>query len=107
MVFSAKGISADPDKVSAIKNISPPTSVKDVRSFLGMATYCAKFIPNLNDLSEPIRKLTMKTSQFCWTNLQQTAFDAIKSALTTETVVSYFDPTKATELITDASPWGL
>ena len=107
MVFSAKGISVDPDKVSAIKNISPPTSVKDVRSFLGMATYCAKFIPNFSDLSEPLRKLTIKNSQFYWTNLQQTAFDAIKSALTTETVIYYFDPTKATELITDASPWGL
>ena len=52
MVFSAKGISADPDKVSAIKNISPRTSVKDVRSFFGMATYCAKFILNFSDFSE-------------------------------------------------------
>ncbi|CAB4013461.1 Retrovirus-related Pol poly [Paramuricea clavata] len=107
MVFSAEGISADPHKVSAIKNASPPSSVKDVRSFLGMATYCAKFIPNFSHLSEPLRKLTMKSAQFRWTRCEQTAFDNIKNALTSDTVMAYFDQTKPTELITDASPWGL
>ncbi|CAB4038802.1 Transposon Ty3-I Gag-Pol poly [Paramuricea clavata] len=107
MVFSAEGISADPHTVSAIKNASPPSSVKDVRSFLGMATYCAKFIPNFSHLREPLRKLTMKSAQFRWTRCEQTAFDNIKNALTSDTVMAYFDQTKPTELITDASPWGL
>lgn len=107
MVFSSEGISADPAKVSAIKNVSPPHSVKDVRSFLGMATYCAKFIPNFSDLSEPLRQLTTKNAHFRWTRQEHSAFDNIKSALTSDTVMAYFDPTKQTELTTDASPWGL
>jgi hypothetical protein len=78
MVFSAEGISPDPNKVSAIRNAAPPSSVKDVRSFLGMATYCAKFIPNFSHLSEPLRKLTTKNAQFCWTECEQRAFDNIK-----------------------------
>ncbi len=107
MVFSAEGISPDPNKVAAIRNAAPPSSVKDVRSFLGMATYCVKFIPNFSHLSEPLRKLTTKNAQFRWTECEQRAFDNIKNALTSKTVMAYFDQTKQTELVTDASPWGL
>ena len=62
MVFSSEGISPDPAKVSAIKNISTPQNAKDVRSFLGMATCYSKFIPKFSDLSEPLRKLTTKNA---------------------------------------------
>lgn len=106
-VFSGDGISPDPTKVDAIRNCPPPRSVKDVRSFLGMATYCAKFIPNFSDLSEPLRELTRKNVSFSWTSRHAQSFDAVKAALTSETVMAYFDKTKETELITDASPSGL
>ena len=105
--FSAHGISADPRKVEAIHTAPPPESVKDVRSFLGMATYCAKFIPQFNDLSAPLRALTRKNSHFCWTSQTQESFDKIKHALTSDTVIAYFDKTKETGLFTDASPTGL
>ena len=72
-----------------------------------MAAYCSKFIPNFSTLSEPLRKLTVKNAKFCWTKREQNAFDNIKSALTSNTVMAYFDQTKQTELITDASLWGL
>ena len=42
----------DPKKVEAIRNAKPPTMTSDMRSFLGMATYCAKFNPNFSDTSE-------------------------------------------------------
>ena len=105
--FSAQGISADPRKVEAIHTAPPPESVKDVRSFLGMATYCAKFIPQFSDLSAPLRALTRKNSHFSWTSQTQESFDKIKQALTSDTVIAYFDKTKETELFTDASPTGL
>ena len=72
-----------------------------------MAAYCSKFIPNFSTLSEPLRKLTVRNAKFCWKKREQNAFDNIKSALTSNTVMAYFDQTKQTELITDASPWGL
>ena len=50
LVFSAKGVSPDPEKVKAIHDARPPKSVGEVRSFLGMVTYCAKFIPSFSDL---------------------------------------------------------
>ena len=105
--FSAQGISADPRKVTAIHTAPPPESVKEIRSFLGMATYCAKFIPHFSDLSAPLRALIRKNSHFSWTHKEQQAFDSIKQALTSETVIAYFDKNKETELVTDASPTGL
>eukprot|EP00795_Rhopilema_esculentum_P011693 gene11693-17_t len=103
-VFSDKGISADPQKVHAIHNAPPPQSVKDIRSFLGMANYCAKFISQFSDISEPLRNLTKKNSVFRWTPKEQKSFDNIKLALTSDKVMAYFDQTKQTELFTDASP---
>ncbi|CAB4036465.1 Transposon Tf2-9 poly [Paramuricea clavata] len=106
-VFSGDGISPDPAKVSAIHNCPPPNSIKAVRSFLGMVTYCAKFIPNFSDLTEPLRELTRKNVPFCWISRHAKSFNAVKAALTSATVMAYFDQTKETELITDASPFGL
>ena len=89
-VFSSKDI---PKKVVAIKSASPPTSVSGIRSFLGMATYCSKFIPNFSDISQPLRDLTKKDTPFRWTKQQEQSFNQIKELLTSETVMAYFDPT--------------
>ena len=60
LIFSEKGVSPSPEKVQAIKDISPPTSVHEVRSFLGMANYVSRFIPNCTNMSENLRQLTKK-----------------------------------------------
>ena len=106
-IFSKDGISPDPQKVSSIHNMSPPTTVHAVRSFLGMATYCAKFIQSFSDISLPLRELTKKNVPFRWNQEQQGSFELIKKMLTSDTIMAYFDPCKDTELITDASPVGL
>ena len=106
-VFSSQGLSADPQKVAAIKNAPPPQSAKDVRTFLGMATYYAKFIKNFSDITQPLRDLTKKNCQFSRQEKHEAAFNRVKNALTSDTVMAYFDNKKQTELITDASPWGL
>ena len=80
-VFSEQGISPDPKKVDAIKNAKPPTTTSGVRSFLGMATYCAKFITNFSDISEPLRELTKKDAQFQWSEQHEQSFNKSKSYL--------------------------
>jgi transposase InsO family protein len=107
VVFSSQGIRPDQDKVEAIHRASQPTTVGDVRSFLGMATYCAKFIPRFSDVSEPLRELTKKDQPFLWTARHEKSFQKIKELLTSAQVMAYFDPDKETKLITDASPTGL
>ena len=98
-IFSDKGISPDPNKVKVIHQAEPPTSVSGVRSFLGMATYCAKFIPNFSDVTKPLRELTKKDVTFKWTS-EVEAFNKVKTLLVSETVMAYFDKDKNTEVVT-------
>ena len=58
--FSDKGLKPDPEKVEAIKFAKPPESVKELRSFLGLANYCARFLPNFSTIAAPLRALTVK-----------------------------------------------
>ena len=106
-VFSGEGVSPDPEKVKAIHDAQPPSSASEVRSFLGMATYCAKCIPKFSDVTKPLRELTKKSVPFHWNQEHQQAFKTVKDLLTSETVMAYFDKQKETHLTTDASPWGL
>ena len=91
-VFSDKGIAPDPKKVEAINNAPAPTTVSGVRSFLGMATYCAKFILNFSDVSAPLREMTQKGKQFHWSGQHEQSFQQIKKLLTGAKVMAYFRP---------------
>ena len=55
LVFLAKGVLPDPKKVKAIHNARPPKSVSEVRSFLAIVTYCAKFIFSFSDVTKQLR----------------------------------------------------
>ena len=106
-VFSRKGISPDPQKIKTIQVAKPPSSTTEVRSFIGMASYCAKFIPNFSDNTKPLRELTKKNVNFKLTEKERESFKQVKQMLTSDTVMAYFNGTKQMELTTDASPWGL
>ena len=92
-VFSDQGISVDPKKV--------------VRSFLGIVTYCGRFIPGLATLTQSVRELTKKDQLWDWSPTHQTAFDKLKNALSSDTVMVYFDQLKHTDVAVDASSVGL
>ena len=107
MVFSKDGIEPDPKKVDALIKMTPPTSVGEVQSLLGMTNFLARFIPHYSTITAPIRKLTQKEQTFEWMLEQQSAFDRLKDILSSAPVVTYFDESKKTEIIVDASPVGL
>ena len=86
-VFSGKGVVPDPKKVQAIKSAPAPTTSSSVCSFLGMATYCAKFIPKFSDLSAPLRELTKRDEPFHWSTEQEYSFNEIKRLLTSAKVM--------------------
>ena len=77
-VFSEKGIAPDPKKMEAVKNAPVPTTASGVHSFLGMATYFAKFMPKFSNVSVHLRELTMKHTQFHWSNQHENSFQKIK-----------------------------
>jgi hypothetical protein len=88
-LVSANGVSPDVNKVKAIKSFPLPRNVRDVRAFLGLAGYYRSFIPNFAALSKPLTQLTRKDVTFYWLEPQQTSFDALKEALTSDSVLAH------------------
>ena len=106
-IFSAVGVRPDPKKVDAIHEAQPPQNPSDVKSLLGMAQYVSRFIPDYATITTPLRLLTRQDTPWKWEREEQKALDKLKEALVEESVMSYFDPRKKTEIIVDASPTGL
>ena len=106
-VFTAEGTTPDQARALDVQNALVPTNVHEVRSFLGMANYSSKYIPNYAAISEPLRVLIKTNARFTRTSSHQTAFDHLKQALTRARVMSYFDTTKETFITVDTSPVGI
>ena len=65
-LISDSGISIDNDKVKAIQSMPSPKNVKELRKFLGMINYLAKFIKNLSDEAMILRELDHKEVEWEW-----------------------------------------
>ena len=76
-VFSDKGISPDPAKITAIKNVAEPKNAGELRSFLGMTNYLSKFIDRYSTITAPLRELLKDNIEFKWTQRQQKAFEQL------------------------------
>ena len=106
-VFSKEGISPDPKKVEALQEAEQPNNSSEVRSFIGLAQYCSRFIADLATKTEPLRQLTRSSTKFVWKEDQQRAFDTVKHNITEHCTNAYFNLESETELLVDASPVGL
>ena len=102
-VVGQDGVKPDQEKVAAIRSMPPPTTVREVRSFMGMCSYYRRFIPSFSQIAEPIIALTKKYARFQWTKGCQAAFDKLKEKLTVVPFLAYPDPNKPYTLYTDAS----
>ena len=105
--FSAAGISPDPEKVRDIRESVPPSNPSEMRSLLGLANYCARFIPNFSTMTAPLRELTRKNATWEWTDRHDQALKDLRESLTSDAVMTYFNPTKHSEVFVDASPVGV
>ena len=104
-----QGILPDTDKLRAIQDMPCPTSVTDIRRFLGMATYLAKFNPLLSQVTTPLRQLAKMDPFVCNEELVaafRVAKEGVAAALQK---LAYFQPSPSvpTAIICDASPQGL
>ena len=77
-VLSAKRIVVDPSKVKDILEWKPPTTVHQVRSFLGLAGYYRRFIPDFSKLVKPITSLLKNDIKFNWSSKCNEAFEQLK-----------------------------
>jgi hypothetical protein len=106
-VLSAKGIAMDPSKVKDILEWKPPTTVHQVRSFLGLAGYYRRFIPDFSKLVKPITSLLKSDIKFNWSSKCNEAFVQLKVLLTTAPVLAQPDIEKPFDVYCDASGSGL
>ena len=118
-VVSRNGVEADPDKTEALRSWPVPTSVRELRTFLGFAGYYRRFVPCYSAIAKPLHELTAgqptKTRRvergrippFVWTIECQNAFDTLIERLCTPPVLAYADYQRPFELHTDASLLGI
>ena len=105
--ISQNGISADPNKVKAIRDFPSPRSKKELRRFLGVCNYLTKFSPQLASMSKRLRTLLTKDAEWWWDEQLEKEFIDLKSLLTSTPVLHPYDVYAETCLSTDASSFGL
>lgn len=106
-IFTNKGLRADPEKTKAITEMQPPDNVTALQRFLGMINSLGKFIPNLSELSAPLRELTCKNTEWCWYKQHQDAFDNLKQMISSPPTLKYYDVQTPVTLTCDASQFGI
>ena len=97
----------NPDKTEAISNLPTPETVKEVRSFLGMAGYYRQCVPQFANVAAPLVRLTKKHARFAWGQEQQEAFEVLKELLISSRVMAHPDTSKPYKLYTDACDYAI
>jgi hypothetical protein len=105
--LTVEGIEVDPSKIEAVSKWKHPSSVSEVRSFLGMAGYYRRFIKGFSSIAKPLTELLKKDNKFVWTPKCKESFQDIKKKLTIATVLTLPDIHQSFVIFCDASRQGL
>ena len=76
-----KGISVDQAKAKAIATMKGPTTVRELKSFLGRISYIRRFVLGLASILNGLSKLLKKEVKFIWGTKQQEAFQRIQQIM--------------------------
>jgi len=87
-VVSGVGVATDSSKIELVRDWPKPCDVKEVRSFLGLASYYRRFVPTFAEIAAPLHALTAKNKQFDWTSNCDRAFMRLKSALISSPILA-------------------
>ncbi|XP_022796604.1 uncharacterized protein K02A2.6-like [Stylophora pistillata] len=91
-VISAEGLHQSPKKVKAITEMPKPQDVTQLRAFLGMVQYYAKFLPYLATHLAPLHRLLQKDVKWLWRAAEQASFLVVKEMLLQDRVLMRYDP---------------
>ena len=106
-IVSARGTEPHSSKVEAVRDFATPTSLTDVRAFLGLASYYRRFIKSFADIAVPLHDLTKGGQEFSWTSAADQAFNDLKNRLCSAPILSLPDFSLPFTIHTDASDFGL
>jgi hypothetical protein len=105
--LTVEGVAVDPEKVIVVANWKRPTTITEIQSFHGLASYYRRFIEGFSKIAKPMTKLLQKDQKFDWTNGCERSFNELKKSLTTAPVLTLPDTRKDFTMYCDASRWGL
>jgi hypothetical protein len=106
-VINQHGITVDPKNVASVVEWQRPTSVTEIRSFLGLAGYYRRFVQDFSSIAKPMTKLTEKGVPFMWTDDCEASFRTLKDKLVNAPILVLPESGKRFTVYTDASRIGL
>jgi hypothetical protein len=106
-VITDRGTAVDPGKVRDVLKWEPPTTVSEIRSFLGLAGCYRRFIEGFSKIAKPLTSLLEKEKKFIWSEACQNSFDELRKRLTIAPVLVMPDIHKSFYIYCDASKHGL
>jgi len=105
--ISCRGLQPSEEKVRAVQQAPTPTSLTQLKSFLGLVNYYSRFLPNLATTLAPLYKLLQKQSSWSWGPDQQRAFQEAKKMLSSSSLLVHYSAQRELILSCDASPYGV
>ena len=105
--IDSQGLQPVADKLQALQDAPNTCNVSELKLYLGLLTYYAKFLPNLSTVLAPLYKLLKTEEQWKWGTQQERAFKESKKLLLSSQLLVHFDPTLEICLACDASAYGI
>ena len=106
-VITSEGLRTDPEKVKAVTEYPRPQNLEELRRFLGMINYLARYLTHLTEVIYPLQNLLKKDVSWTWSESQEHAFQTVKQMIVKSPVLAFYDPEKELTLENDASEYGL
>jgi hypothetical protein len=106
-VINQRGIAVDPKNVAAMVEWKRPSSVSEIRSFLELAGYYRRFVPNFSSIAKPLTRLLEKGVLFVWSGDCEVSYQTLKSKLVDAPILALPKNGKRFTVYTDASRIGL
>ena len=106
-IISESGVEVDPEKLRAVEKMKEPSSLKDVRVFLGLVGDYRKFIPGFGKTAEPLYRLLNNSNKFEWSTECTSAVAELKKKLLEAPVLGYPNDRDQFTLTIDATLTGI
>jgi len=106
-VLSARGEHVEDEKVKAIRDWPKPTTITEVKSFHGLASFYRRFVKDFITIAAPLTEIIKKDVGFRWREEQETAFNTLKDKLSSAPLLLLPDFSKTFEIKCDASSIGI
>ena len=105
-IFDKNGRRPDPENIHVIKQLTAPTDVSTLRSFLSLVSHYGSFLAELHKLRGPLNNLLQKDTKWNWSNSGKESFEKIKSLLSSDLLLTHYAPSIDITVVSDAPDYG-